>query len=96
MTSLPAVSTARMLQVAAPVADSSIGVRGSTAGSFRLLDWLVDLTEATQRFLARCADAERRFGGRVDDRACFGNDAAGGGSRSLAAARCLRAQALRQ
>jgi len=93
MTSLQVVSTAQMLGNPAPIADSSQSVQAVPAGSSRLLDWLVDLTEAAERLLARCATAERPFGGHpVGDPVSFANDVAGGGSRRLAAARSQRAQ----
>ena len=88
MTSLQVVSTAQMLGNAPPIAGSSPSVQAVPAGSFRLLDWLVDLTEAAERLLARCAGA-----GPADAPVGFANDATGGGSRCVAAARSLHARA---
>ena len=55
------------------------------------------MTERAERRLARAAEAQaetRRMIG--DGRSCFANDAAGGGSRAIEAARSLRAQAARR
>ncbi len=62
--------------------------------SSRLLNRLVALTERAQRHLALAAEAQTLFGGMdIAGPSCFVNDAAGGGSRSVEAARSLRAQA---
>ena len=62
--------------------------------SSRLLNRLVALTERAQRHLALAAEAQARFGGmNIAGPSCFVNDAAGGGSRSVEAARSLPAQA---
>jgi hypothetical protein len=94
MANLQIMGTAEMLSVSdtAHAAGSSLGLTQTPAGSFPGLEWLVRLTERAERVLARCADAEARFGGEsFDDQDRFVNDAAGGGIRSAEAARSLRA-----
>jgi hypothetical protein len=60
--------------------------------SSRLLNWVVALTERAQRHLARAAEAEAAATGMaLESQTRFVNDAAGGGSRSIEAARSLRA-----
>jgi cell division inhibitor SulA len=64
----------------------------TSGGSSRLLNWVVALTERAQCRLARAAEAEAAATGMaLDSETRFVNDAAGGGSRSIEAARSLRA-----
>jgi len=92
MPSDQAVSTAELLQDAQSIACPRITSDRASEGSSRLLNWLVALTERAQRHLARAAEAEAAATGialECCDR--FANDAAGGGSRAIEAARYLRA-----
>jgi hypothetical protein len=87
-----AVSTAELITngqaIACPRLTSDFGSQGSS----RLLNWIVALTERAQRQLARAAEAEAAATGiGLESVGQFANDAAGGGSRSIEAARCLRA-----
>ena len=97
MTHSHVVVTAEMLSSAASVACPRPSSGFPTVGASRLLNWLVQMTERAERRLARAAEAQAETRRMIaDGRSCFANDAAGGGSRAIEAARSLRAQAARR
>ena len=91
-----AVSTAELITNAQSIACRGLTSNRTSAdrtsdGSSRLLNWVVALTERAQRHLARAAEAEAAATGTsLESRERFVNDAAGGGLRSIEAARSLR------
>jgi len=92
VSSLPIASTAQALDGAASIARFRTLLKRTRSHSTRLLEWIVALTEAAQRQLARAAQAEARDSGRpLQGPGRFVGDAAGGGSRRVEAALSLRA-----
>jgi hypothetical protein len=88
------MSTAELLNDVAPLADSRLLPYSPGAGSSRLLNWIVALTERAQRHLERVAQAEAQFVRPASEgQSRFVNDAAGGGFRALEAAGGARTQA---
>jgi len=86
--------TAELLTNDTSVAYPRLRLNLGSTGSSRLLDWVVGLTEWAQRHLAAAAQAEVGASGLpLEAQSRFANDAAGGGFRSLEAARALRAPA---
>ncbi len=97
MPSSNVVVTAEMLNNVASVTCPRPSSDLSPVGSSRLLNWVVQMTERAERHLARVAEAEARaLRVVIDSQDRFVSDAAGGGSRSVEAARSLRAQADRR
>src|SRR2546430_11639253 len=92
MTSSHFLGTAEALNNGTSVACSRPSSELTPTTSSRLLNRLVALTERAQRHLALAAEAQARFGGmEIAGPGCFINDAAGGGSPSVAAAPSPRA-----
>ena len=86
-----AVSTAELITNSQSIACPRL-TSNRLSGSSKLVDWVVALTERAQRHLARAAEAEAAATGMaLESQPGFVNDAAGGGSRSIQAARSLRA-----
>jgi hypothetical protein len=86
------VSTAELITNGQSIACPRLTSDLCSQGSSRLLDWIVALTERAQRQLAQAAEAEASVTGiALESLGQFANDAAGGGSRSIEAARSLRA-----
>jgi len=92
MAMIQAASTAQILETPAHLSGADFAPSGTRWGRFDPLGWLVDLTEAAQVRLARAALAQ---GLPVDssESGRFSNDAAGGGSRAIEAARSLHVRA---
>jgi hypothetical protein len=86
------VSTAELLTDSQSIACPGLTSEHYSERSSRLLSWVVALTERTQRYLARAAEADARASGVAIERlGGFANDVAAAGFRSAEAARGLRA-----
>jgi hypothetical protein len=93
MTIVQTASTVEVLQAHANLSGSALHPSDAPSARFDPLGWLVNLTEAAQLRLTRAALAQGLVTADSADSSRFSNDAAGGGSRAIEAALCMRGRA---